>query len=156
MIPSLKFHPLLRYRAVDRVSITEEQRRFEAIIPSWGSLTTRHMQDSNLHISTFTRILQNMTGSSATESTVHLQFSPWPRGYTLLSPSLHSQCAVGRSHDGLAEVLGLSEHAVSCKVSTKQAYNERSLTDTVGDTTSGLLSRCKSTDRSQINIIIIH
>jgi hypothetical protein len=23
----------------------------------WGSLTTRHMQDSNLHISTFTRIL---------------------------------------------------------------------------------------------------
>jgi hypothetical protein len=26
-----------------RVSMIEEQRRFEPIIPSWGSLTTRHM-----------------------------------------------------------------------------------------------------------------
>jgi hypothetical protein len=90
------------------------------------------------------------------ESTVHLQSSPWPRGYTLLSSSLHSQCAIGRSRDRIAKVLGLPEYAISYKVSTKQAYNEQSLTDTIGDTTLGLLSRCKSIDRSQINIIIIH
>jgi hypothetical protein len=88
-------------------------------------------------------------------STVHLQSNPWPRGYMLLSPSLHSQCAVGRSHDRITEILGLSKHAISYKVSTKQDYNERSLTDTVGDTTLGLLSQCKSTDRPQI-IIFIH
>jgi hypothetical protein len=72
----------------------------------------------------------------------------------LLSPSLHSQCVVSRSRDRIAEVLGLPEYAISCKVSTKQAYNERSLTDTIEDTTLGLLSRCKSTDQPQINIII--
>jgi hypothetical protein len=85
------------------------------------------------------------------ESTVHLQSSPWPRGYTLLSPSLHSQCAVGRPRDRIAEVLGLPEYPISCKVSTKQAYDERSSTDTIRDTTLGLLSRCKSTELLMIN-----
>jgi hypothetical protein len=88
------------------------------------------------------------------ESTVHLQSNPRPRGYTLLSLSLRSQCAASRSHDGITDILGLPEHVVSCKVSTKRDYNRRSLTDTIGDTTVGLFSRCKSTDRSQINIII--
>jgi hypothetical protein len=69
--PSFHFLSKVSYINYDagqliRVSITEDQRRFEPIIPSWGSLTTQHMQDSNLHISTFTRILQNVTGSSAT------------------------------------------------------------------------------------------
>jgi len=66
-------------------------RWFESIRPSWGFLTTRHMQVLNLHISTFTRILQNVNRSTLPESTVlHL---PAPLlvdsqdGYTLLSPS---------------------------------------------------------------------
>ena len=33
--------------------------------------------------------------------------------YTLLSPSLHSQCAVSLSHNGIAEVLGLPEYVAS-------------------------------------------
>jgi hypothetical protein len=135
--------------------MTEEQRRFESIIPSWGSLTTRHMQDSNLHISTFIRILQNMTGSSAIESTVHLQSSSWLRGYTLLSPSLHSQCAVSRLHDRITEILGLPEHVVSCKVSTHTIQSMVwSLIDTCENTKLRLLSQCKLPVRSQF--IIIH
>jgi hypothetical protein len=61
-----------------------------AYLPSWGFLTTRYMWDSN-------PIYQPSLGSSKTwsgpvppESTVRLQSSPWPREYTLLSPSLHS------------------------------------------------------------------
>ena len=34
-------------------------------------------------------------------------------GYTLLSPSLHFECAVGLSHNGIAEVLGLPEYVAS-------------------------------------------
>jgi hypothetical protein len=34
-------------------------------------------------------------------------------GYMLLSPSLHSQCAVVLSHNGIAEVLGLLEYVTS-------------------------------------------
>ena len=76
--------------------------------------------------------------------------SPLPGGYTLLSPSLHSQCASSLSHNGIAEV-GLPEHVASTtKSQTTVAYNERSLINTVGNTTSGLLSQCKLPDRSHI------
>jgi hypothetical protein len=118
------------------------------------------MYDFNLQISTFTQILKfskTWPGPAPPESTVHLQSSPWLRGYTLLSPSLYSQCAVGHSYVRIIEVLGLSEHVVSYKFSTHTIQSTvPSLTDSVGDTTWGLLSRCKCTDRSQIIIINIH
>ena len=69
----------------------------------------------NLHISTLARILQNL--KALPESTVlHL---PKPLlvdsqdVYTLLSPSLHSKCAIGLSHNGIAEVSGLPEYVAS-------------------------------------------
>jgi hypothetical protein len=37
------FHRMCNVWSGNRVSITEEQRRFESIKPSWGFLTTRHM-----------------------------------------------------------------------------------------------------------------
>jgi hypothetical protein len=45
----------------------------------------------------------------------------------LLSPSLHSQCAVVLSHNGIAEVLGLAEFVVNTTSHNhKRAYNDRS------------------------------
>ena len=71
----------------------------------------------NLHISTFTQILENMNRSALPESTVlHL---PMPLlvdsqdGYTLLSPCPMSQCVVVFSHNGVAEVLSLPEYVAS-------------------------------------------
>jgi hypothetical protein len=66
MVPLIK----LQFRAEGRVSVTEEQRRLELIKPSWGFPTTRHMQVLDLHISTFTQILQNVNRSALPESTV--------------------------------------------------------------------------------------
>ena len=71
----------------------------------------------NLHISTLTRVPQNMNGFTLPESIVlHL---PTPLladsqdVYTLLSSSLHSQCVVGLSHNGIAELLGLLDYVAS-------------------------------------------
>ena len=41
--------------------------------------------------------------------------------YTLLSPSLHSQCMVVLCHNGIAEVLGLPEYVASTTNSQTQA-----------------------------------
>jgi hypothetical protein len=64
--------------------------------------------DPNLHISTLTQILQNGNRSSATQKhNTHFTASFVPDGftgvcYTILPPSLHSQCAVIISHKGIA------------------------------------------------------
>ena len=73
--------------------------------------------DLNLHISTLTQILQNINWTVLPENIVlHLpassQMDPQD-GYTLLSPSLHTQCAVVLSHNGIAKVLGLPEYVAS-------------------------------------------
>jgi hypothetical protein len=48
-------------------SFLVEQRRFEPLhLPSWGFLTTRHMQVLDLHISTLTWVAQNQNVSIAT------------------------------------------------------------------------------------------
>jgi hypothetical protein len=77
----------------------------------------------NLHISTFTRVLQNVNRSSATKSTVHHLPAPLlvdsQDGYMLLSPSPYSQCVVVVSHNRIAKVLDLPEYVASTsKVST--------------------------------------
>jgi hypothetical protein len=60
-------------------------------------------------------------------------------GYIILSPSLHSQCAVVVSHKGLAKVLGLPEYvANTTSHDHRQLYNDRSLIDIGGVTTSRL------------------
>ena len=92
-------------------SFSEKQWRFESIRPSWGFLTTRHMQVPDLHISTFIRILQNVNRSTLPESTVLHLLVPFLDGFTgcvhaTLAIS-HSQCVVVFSHDGIAKVLGL-------------------------------------------------
>jgi hypothetical protein len=60
--------------------------------PSWAFLTTRHMQVLALHISTLTRILQNVNRSALPESMVHNHPAPSRTDsqgrYMLLSPSL--------------------------------------------------------------------
>jgi len=83
----------------------------------------------------FSRILQNVNGFTLPESTVLHHPTPSRTvsqgGYMLLPPSLHSHCAVVLSHNGIAEVLRLTE---GMQLSTfnldQQVYNERSSTDT--------------------------
>jgi hypothetical protein len=59
--------------------------------------------------------------------------------YTILPPSLHSQCAVIVSLKGLAKVLGLPEYVAStASHDHRQLYNDRSLINTGGVTTSRL------------------
>jgi hypothetical protein len=80
----------------------------------------------NLHISIFTRILQNMNRSDATRE--HSTPPPYATlggftdGYTLLSPSPHSQCVVVVSHNGIAKVLGLPEYVAS--TARSQTHNK--------------------------------
>jgi hypothetical protein len=58
-------------------------------------------------------------------------------GYTILPPSLHSQCAVIVSHIRIAQMLGLPEYVAStASHDHRQLYNDRSLIDTGGVTTS--------------------
>jgi hypothetical protein len=58
-------------------------------------------------------------------------------GYTILPPSLHSQCAVIVSHTRIAQMLGLPEYVAStASHDHRQLYNDRSLIDTGGVTTS--------------------
>jgi hypothetical protein len=141
----------------DRVFFSEKQRRFESIWPSWGFLTTQHMLVKvRTQVQTRTYIYQPSlrsskmwTGPALPESTVHHLPAPLlvdsQDGYTILSPSPHSQCAVIVSHNGIAKVLGLPEYVAStAKSRTQQAYNERSLTDIGGHTTLRLHSQCKS------------
>jgi hypothetical protein len=101
-------------------------RRFESFWSSWGFLTTRYMQVLDLHISTLTWILQNVNGAPLENTVLYLP-APTQRFHrmgTLLSPSLHSQCAVVLSHNGIAEVLGLPEYVAStAKSQLTQVYN---------------------------------
>jgi hypothetical protein len=66
--------------------------------------------DPNLHISTLTQILQNGNQSSATrEHSTHFTMSFIPDRFTevcymVLSPSLHSQCAVAISQNEIAKI----------------------------------------------------
>jgi hypothetical protein len=101
--------------------------------------------DPCLHTSTLTQILHYGKRSSATrEHSTHSTASFVPDGfigvcYTILSPSLHSQCVVVISHKGIAQMLALPGYVASTtNHDHKQAYNERSLTDTDGVTTSSL------------------
>ena len=91
----------------------------------------------NLHISTFTRILQNENGFYATQE----HSTPPPcvlladsqDVYTLLSLSLHSQCMDIHSNNAIAKVPGLLEYvAYTTSHNHKQPYNERSLINTGG------------------------
>ena len=83
-----------------------------------------------------------MNGFALLESTVLHRPTPSKMisqgGYTLLPPSLHSQCAVVLFHNGIAEVLRLTD---GMQLSTfnldQQVYNERSSTDTDGTSTIG-------------------
>jgi hypothetical protein len=60
----------------------------------------------------------------------------------LLSPSLHSQCAVVLSHNGIAKVLGLPEYVASTtKSRLTQVYNEWSSIDT--DRTKTIRQPCR-------------
>ena len=83
------------------------------------------------------------TGSSYTKLSPHhprvqhtsnpATFQPW--GYTLLPPSLHSQCAGIRLSIGLAEV-GLPEYVTSTtKCLVQKIHNEWPLSDIVGNIT---------------------
>jgi hypothetical protein len=72
----------------------------------------------------------------------------WPihnHGYTILSPSLHSQCAVIISHTRIAQMSGLPEYVAStASHDHRQLYNDRSLIDTGGVTTSrSILGTCQ-------------
>ena len=62
------------------------------------------MRDSNPHISTFPTDPPKQERVRATREHSTPPSSPLPGGYTLLSPSLHSQCASSLSHNGIAEV----------------------------------------------------
>ena len=94
----------------------------------------------------FPRILQNVNGFALLESTVLHRPTPSKMisqgGYTLLPPSLHSQCAVVLSHNGIAKVLRLTK---GMQLSTfnldQQVYNERSSTNT--DETSTTEQPCR-------------
>ena len=74
--------------------------------PSWGFLITRHMQNFNL------AYINLATGSSYTKPSprhprAQHTFNPTtfqPRGYTLLPPSLHSQCASSHSRNRIAKL----------------------------------------------------
>jgi hypothetical protein len=119
-----------------------------------------------LHISTLTWILLNGNRSSATrEHSTHFTASFVHDGftgacYTILSPSLHSQCAVIVSHKGIAQMLGLPEYVAStASHDHRQLYNDRSLIDTSGVTTSRLkLGASQDSARSRFKnmIILIH
>ena len=115
----------------------------------------------DLHISTFTRILQNVNRSALPESTVlHL---PAPLlvdsqdVYTLLSPSAHSQCAVAFSHNGKAKVSGLPKYVASTTRSrTQQVYNGTVLNRHRQGTTSSLkLDASQDSARSWFIIIMV-
>jgi hypothetical protein len=57
----------------------------------------------------------------------------------VLSPSLHSQCMFIVFYKGIAEMLGLPEYVASTTSHDhRQLYNDRSLIDTGGVTTSRL------------------
>ena len=115
----------------------------------------------NLHISTLTQILQNMNGFTPPKSIVlnlpTLLLVDSQDVYTLLSPSLHSQCAVVLSHNGIAKVLGLPDYVANTTKSwTQQAYNERALINTGGALRQdSVLDASKESARSQINFMII-
>jgi hypothetical protein len=78
-------------------------------------------------------------------------------GYTLLSPSPHSQCAVVFSSNRITEVSGLLEYVASTtSYDHKQPYNDRSLINTGGVTTSSLkLDASQDSAQSQVKIMII-
>jgi hypothetical protein len=84
---------------------------------------------------------QNMNGFVRPESTVlHL---PTPLlvdsqdVYRLLLPSLYSQCVVGLSHNGIAEVLDLPKYVASTTSHDhKRPFNDRSLIDIDGTRTT--------------------
>ena len=134
----LKFQLLiLRWWTVSWVSITEEQRRFKPIINPAGTSRPHDICRS------LTYIYQPTLGSSETRTgprhpRAQHTSNPatfQPRGYTLLPPSLHSQCAGIRLSIGLAEV-GLPEYVTSTtKCLVQKIHNEWPLSDIVGNIT---------------------
>jgi hypothetical protein len=72
-------------------------------------------------------------------------------GYTILPPSLHSQCTVIISHTRIAQMLGLPEYVAStASHDHRQLYNDRSLIDTGWVTTSrSILGASQDSSRSR-------
>ena len=69
----------------------------------------------------------------------------------------HARCAVVFSHNGIAEVSGITEYVASTtKSRPQQAYNERSLIDTGGALCQdSILDASEESARSQIKFMII-
>jgi hypothetical protein len=117
---------LINYDVSQRIGSPSTRSIGDSNRLGWGFLTTWHMQVPvpNVHISTFTRILQNVNGFVLPDSTVlhHLRHSLMDSQdvYTLLSPFIYSQCAIVLSRNGIAEVLGLPEYVASTTKSQPQ------------------------------------